>query len=162
MKVSEVMSRDVQIAGPDQTIQEAARVMADIDAGVMPVGDNDRLVGMITDRDIAVRAVAMGLGPGTPVRKVMSDEVQYCAEDDDVQDVARKMSDIKVRRLPVINKSKRIVGIISLGDIALADGPEFRGAGDLWHFRAGRAAFPIQRAAADLMRTQSRSENKVR
>ena len=127
MKVSEVMSTDVQIANPDQTIQEAARIMADIDAGVLPVGDNDRLVGMITDRDIAVRAVAMGLAPNTPVRKVMSAEVLYCTEEDDIEDVAQNMSDIKVRRLPVINKSKRLVGIVSLGDIALADGPDSAG-----------------------------------
>ena len=127
MKVSEVMSTDVQIASPDQTIQEAARIMAAIDAGVLPVGANDRLVGMITDRDIAVRAVALGLTPDTPVRKVMSAEVLYCTEDDDIEDVAHNMSDIKVRRLPVINKSKRLVGIVSLGDIALADGPDSAG-----------------------------------
>jgi CBS domain-containing protein len=127
MKVREVMSSDVKIASPDQTIQEAARVMADIDAGVLPVGEKDQLVGMITDRDIAVRAVAMGLGPDTLVRKVMSHEVLYCAEDDELEAVASNMSDIQVRRLPVINKSKRLVGIISLGDIALADGPESAG-----------------------------------
>jgi CBS domain-containing protein len=127
MKISEVMSTDVQIARPDQTIREAARIMADIDAGVLPVGENDRLVGMITDRDIAVRAVAAGLGPDTPVRKVMSSEVLYCAEDEDIEDVAHNMSDVKVRRLPVINKSKRLVGIVSLGDIALADGPDSAG-----------------------------------
>jgi CBS domain-containing protein len=127
MKVSEVMSTDVQIASPDQTIQEAARIMADIDAGALPVGEKDHLVGMITDRDIAVRAVAMGLGPNTPVRKVMSAEVLYCTEEDDIEAVAQNMSDIKVRRLPVINKSKRLVGIVSLGDIALADGPDSAG-----------------------------------
>jgi CBS domain-containing protein len=127
MKVSEVMSTDVQIANPGQTIQEAARLMADLDAGALPVGENDRLVGMITDRDIAVRAVAMGLTPDTPVRTVMSTEVLYCTEEDDIEDVAHNMSDTKVRRLPVINKSKRLVGIVSLGDIALADGPDSAG-----------------------------------
>jgi CBS domain-containing protein len=127
MKVSEAMSSDVQIASPDQTIQQAARVMAEIDAGVLPVGEKDRLVGMITDRDIAVRAVAAGLGPETPVRKIMSQEVLYCNEDDDIEDVAHNMSDTKVRRLPVINKNKRLVGIISRGDIALADGPDSAG-----------------------------------
>jgi len=127
MKVSEVMSTNVQIARPDQTIREAARMMADIDAGALPVGENDRLVGMITDRDIAVRAVAAGLGPDTPVRKVMSSEVLYCTQDDDIEDIAHNMSDMKVRRLPVINKSKRLIGIVSLGDIALADGPDSAG-----------------------------------
>jgi CBS domain-containing protein len=127
MKVREVMSSDVQIASPDQTIQEAARVMADIDAGALPVGEKDRLIGMITDRDIAVRAVALGLGPDTSVRKVMSHEVLYCTEDDELEAVAGNMSDIQVRRLPVIDSNKRLVGIISLGDIALADGPDSAG-----------------------------------
>jgi CBS domain-containing protein len=101
--------------------------MAKIDTGVLPVGENDRLVGMITDRDIAVRAIALGKGPDTSVRDVMSADVKYCFEEDDVGEVAQKMSDIKVRRLPVLNKSKRLVGIISLGDLALADGPSNAG-----------------------------------
>jgi len=117
------MSDDVQIASPNQSIRDAASLMAKIDAGVLPVGDNDRLVGMITDRDIAVRAIALGKGPDTPVRDVMSQDVKYCFEDDDVDDVAQNMADIKVRRLPVLNKSKRLVGIVSLGDLAIADGP---------------------------------------
>lgn len=122
MRVSEVMTRDVRIATPDQTLQEAARMMADVDAGILPVGDGDRLVGMITDRDITVRAVAEGKGPQTPVREVMSSEVKYCFEDDDTQDVARNMADIQVRRLPVVNQDKRLVGIIALGDIAVTEG----------------------------------------
>jgi CBS domain-containing protein len=124
MKVSEAMTTDVRIASPGQTIQEAARMMAEIDAGVLPVGDNDRLVGMITDRDIAVRAVADGLPPDTPVSAVMSREVKYCFADDDVDEVAHNMGDIQVRRLPVLNKDKRLVGILSVGDIAMAEGPE--------------------------------------
>jgi CBS domain-containing protein len=124
MKVSETMTSDVQLASPSQTIQDAARLMAEIDAGVLPVGDNDRLVGMITDRDIAVRAVAKGLPPSTPVREVMSQEVMYCFEDDDLDDVAHNMADIQVRRLPVLNRNKRLVGILSLADIAIAEGPE--------------------------------------
>jgi CBS domain-containing protein len=122
MRVSEVMTRDVRIATPDQTLQEAARMMAEVDAGILPVGDGDRLVGMITDRDIAVRAVAEGKGPQTPVREVMTDEVKYCFEDDDTQDVARNMAEIQVRRLPVVNRDKRLVGIIGLGDIAVTEG----------------------------------------
>jgi len=123
MQVRDAMSDDVQIASPNQSIRDAALLMAKIDAGVLPVGDNDRLVGMITDRDIAVRAIALGKGPDTPVREVMSGEVKYCFEEDDVDDVAQNMADIKVRRLPVLNKDKRLVGIVSLGDLAIADGP---------------------------------------
>jgi CBS domain-containing protein len=115
------MTTDVKIANPNQSIAEAARIMAQIDSGVLPVGENDRLVGMITDRDITVRAVAKGLDPGTKVRNVMSKEVKYCFEDEDIDDVAHNMGDIKVRRLPVLNRDKRLVGIVSLGDIATAD-----------------------------------------
>ena len=119
MQVRDAMTRDVRVATPGQTIRDVARVMAEIDAGILPVGENDRIVGMITDRDIAVRAVAAGKGPETPVRDVMStDQVMYCFEDDDVDDVARNMGKVKVRRLPVMDRNKRLVGIISLGDVA--------------------------------------------
>ena len=120
MQVSEVMSGEVNIANPQQSIREAAQMMAAIDSGVLPVGENDRLVGMITDRDIAVRAVAAGKGPDTPIREVMSIDVKYCFADDEIEEVAHNMADIKVRRLPVLNGQKRLVGIISLADIALA------------------------------------------
>jgi CBS domain-containing protein len=93
-----------------------------IDAGALPVGENDRLVGMITDRDITVRAVGAGKGPDTPIREVMSKDVRYCFEDDELDEVAENMADIKVRRLPVLNRDKRLVGILSLGDIALTEG----------------------------------------
>jgi CBS domain-containing protein len=96
--------------------------MAQIDAGVLPVGENDRLVGMITDRDIAIRGVGAGKGPQTPVREIMSREVMYCFEDDELDDVVANMADIKVRRLPVLDHDKRLIGILSLGDIALTDG----------------------------------------
>jgi CBS domain-containing protein len=122
MRVSEAMTRDVRVALPEQTIQDAAKMMGDMDAGVLPVREGDRLVGMITDRDIAVRAVALGKGPQTPVREVMSPEVMYCFEDDDTDAVARNMADIKVRRLPVVNRDKRLVGIIALGDLAVVEG----------------------------------------
>ena len=122
MKVSEVMTRDVRLIEPTQSIREAARLMAEMDAGIMPVRESDRLVGMITDRDIAVRAVAEGKGPDTPIREVMTDDVKYCYEDDDTGDVARNMADIQVRRLPVLTRDKRLVGIISLGDMAMSDG----------------------------------------
>jgi CBS domain-containing protein len=122
MQVNEAMTSDVKIANPNQTIRDAARLMAQIDAGVLPVGENDRLVGMITDRDIAIRAVGAGKGPQTPVREVMSSEVMYCFEDDDLDEVVQNMADIKVRRLPVLDRDKRLVGILSLGDIALTEG----------------------------------------
>ena len=122
MQVSEAMSSEVKIANPSQSIRDAARMMAQIDAGALPVGENDRLVGMITDRDIAVRAVGAGKGPDTPIREVMSKDVKYCFEDDELDEVAENMADIKVRRLPVLNRDKRLVGILSLGDIALTEG----------------------------------------
>ena len=118
MRVSEVMTRDVRLANPGQPIREVAKMMADIDAGAVPVSDNDRLVGMVTDRDIAVRAVAAGKGPDTPVREVMTPEVKYVFEDEDLDQVAKNMASIRVRRLPVVNREKRLVGILSLGDLA--------------------------------------------
>ena len=118
MRVSEAMTREVRVAAPTQTIREVAKIMDEIDAGSMPVGDNDRLVGMITDRDIAIRAVALGKGPDTPVREVMSEDVKYCYDDEDLEHVARNMGDIQVRRLPVVNRDKRLVGIVSLGDVS--------------------------------------------
>ena len=128
MRVSEAMTRDVQFARPDETIEHAARMMVDMDAGVLPVRDDDRLVGMITDRDIAVRAVAEGKGPDTRVRDVMSPEVKYCFEDQDLDEVTANMADIQVRRLPVLNRDKRLVGIISLGDIATCEDRSTAGA----------------------------------
>ncbi|SMF73124.1 CBS domain-containing protein [Xaviernesmea oryzae] len=121
MKVSEIMSRDVQIANPQQTIAEIARKMADQEIGFMPVGDGDRLVGFITDRDMVVRGLADGLAGDAKVREVMTRDVKYCFEDDDVDDVARNMGQVQVRRLPVVNRDKRLTGVISLGDAALAE-----------------------------------------
>ena len=127
MQIAEVMSPDVRVINPDQPICDAARLMAEIDAGALPVGENDRLVGMITDRDIAIRAIAAHKGPETPVREVMSWDVKYCYDSDDLDDISRNMAEIKLRRLPVLNNAKRLVGIVSLADIALADGPEHAG-----------------------------------
>jgi CBS domain-containing protein len=127
MKVSEAMSRDVRIAGPDQTICEAACMMSEIDAGSLPVGDQDRLVGVITDRDIVIRAVAARKSPDTKVREVMSPEVLYCFDDQDVDEVARNMGRQQVRRLPVVNRDKRLVGIVSLADLALHERPQVSG-----------------------------------
>jgi CBS domain-containing protein len=120
MKVRDAMTHDVRITNPNETILQAAQTMADLDAGVLPVGDHDRLVGMITDRDIAIRGIAEGKGPDTKVRDVMTSEVKYCFDDQEIDEVCRNMGNIKVRRLPVLDHSKRLVGILSLGDIALA------------------------------------------
>jgi CBS domain-containing protein len=116
------MSSGVEIASPDDPIRNVARTMREIDAGSLPVGENDRLVGMITDRDIAIRGVAEGKGPEAKIRNVMSTDVRYCFDDEDVDDVLHTMGALQVRRLPVLNRDKRLVGIISLGDIA-TNGP---------------------------------------
>src|SRR5437868_14984860 len=122
MRVSEAMTREVRVASPGQSIREVAKIMSEIDAGSVPVGDNDRLVGMITDRDIAIRAVAQGKGPDTPVSEVMSsDQVLYCYEDEELDHVAKNMSQQQVRRLPVVSRDKRLVGIVSLGNIAQSE-----------------------------------------
>ncbi|MFK4057449.1 CBS domain-containing protein [Brevundimonas sp. NPDC046655] len=122
MKVNECMSTDVQVCAPGDTMADAARMMKKIDAGFLPVGENDRLVGMITDRDLAVRGVAEDRGPNTPVRDIMSAEVLYCFDDESLDDVASQMGAQQVRRLPVLSRSKRLVGVISLGDISQAGG----------------------------------------
>ena len=118
MKINEIMTREVHVAAPGRSIREAARIMAQYDTGALPVGDDDRLLGIITDRDIAVRAVALGKSPDTLVADVMSREVLYCFEDEEVEHVTRNMGDVKVRRLPVMNRQKRLVGIVSLGDLS--------------------------------------------
>lgn len=119
MKVGDLMTPEVRIVGPGDTVRDAARMMARHDCGVLPVGDNDRLLGMITDRDIAVRCVAEGLDPTTcTVRDCMTPEVKYCYDDEDVAHIADNMAELQVRRLPVVNHDKRLVGIIALGDIA--------------------------------------------
>jgi CBS domain-containing protein len=125
MRVKDVMTTVVELASPNHTIRQAALLMGKNDCGALPVADKDSLVGMITDRDIAIRAIAAGKGPKTLVREVMSPEVLYCFEDQDLDEVSRNISDIKVRRLPVMNRDKRLVGILSLGDMSLkADGSD--------------------------------------
>lgn len=119
MIVRECMTTNVKLANPEMTLKEAAQAMRDGDFGVMPVGDNDRLVGMVTDRDIAIRAIADGRDPErTTLREIMSKGVLYCYDDQTLDEVAHNMGENRVRRLPVLNRQKRLVGILSLGDVA--------------------------------------------
>ena len=118
MKISEVMTVDVQTVTPDQSAREAAGFMLRAEAGSIPVCEGDKVIGMITDRDIAVRGVAEGRGPDTPVRELMTDHIICARSDDNVDDVARRMSEEQVRRLPVLDENDRLCGIVSLGDLA--------------------------------------------
>jgi len=118
MKVSEVMTREVATVRPDQTAQEAAGFMLNADAGSIPVTDGGKLLGMITDRDIAIRGVAKGHGPETPIRDLMTKEVICARIDDNVDEIATRMSEAQVRRLPVIDDQDQLCGIVSLGDLA--------------------------------------------
>jgi len=125
MQVREVMSRNVECVRPDDTLQHAACKMRDLDVGPVPVCDNDRLAGMLTDRDVTIRAVAEGWDPKQKhVRDVMSEGIVYCFEDQDVQEASRMMQEKQIRRLVVLNRDKRMVGIVSLGDLAVKPGAE--------------------------------------
>ena len=118
-KLKDLMSRDVKVISPDMSIREAAREMRDGDFGMLPVGENDRMIGTISDRDIAIRAVAEGKDTGTKVRDVMSEGIAWAFEDDSVEEAVKIMSKRQVRRLPVVNRDKRLVGIVALGDFAV-------------------------------------------
>ena len=118
MQVQEIMSRKVELTSPNTTVRDVARKMRADNIGALPVGENDRLVGMVTDRDIVVRAVAEERSPGnTSVREVMSEHVCYCFEDDDIGQAAQIMAEHQVRRLPVLNRDKRLVGVVALADL---------------------------------------------
>lgn len=120
MQLRDVMTKDVQLTSPNTTIKKAAAAMRESDVGLLPVGENDRLVGTITDRDIAIRAVADGKDPNnTSVRETMSEGIIYCYEDQEVEDAAEMMRTRQVRRLPVLDRDKRLVGIVALGDLAV-------------------------------------------
>ena len=118
MKISEVMTKNVATVTPEQSAREAAAFMLSADAGSIPVTDGDKLVGMITDRDIAVRGVAQGHGPDTPVRELMSEGLICVRDDDDVAEIASRMADKQVRRLPVLDSDDKLCGIVSLGDLS--------------------------------------------
>jgi CBS domain-containing protein len=127
MKISECMTRDVQLASPDMSLRDAARMMARCGSGALPVGENDRLVGMLTDRDIAIRAVADGKGPDARVRDAMSTDVRWCFEDDDADEALQMMGEEQIRRLPVLSHEKRLVGIVSIGDLSAGAQPQQTG-----------------------------------
>ena len=118
MKVRDVMSKDVQVARPGDSLQEVATRMAGGDFGFMPVADGDRLIGTITDRDIAVRAVAGGAACTSPVVEYLSRDPQTARADDDLKTVLDSMGSKQIRRLPVLDKDDRLVGVVSLGDLS--------------------------------------------
>ena len=122
MQIQKIMSKDVHIANPNMTIRDVARRMRADNIGSLPVGENDRLIGMVTDRDIVVRAVAEERSPGnTTVREVMSKGVCYCFEDDDSEQAAQDMAQHQVRRLPVLNRDKWLVGVVALADLGRSE-----------------------------------------
>lgn len=126
--ISQVMTRDVRVLSPDDTLQRAAQTMDELNVGAVPVCDGSRLVGMITDRDIAVRAVSAAMpADSTRVSEVMTDQVHWCFEDQDVDEVMNQMRDVQIRRVPVVDHDKKLVGIVSLGDLATKSGADVEG-----------------------------------
>lgn len=119
MQAKDIMSKKPEFLPPTATLIEAARKMSENDFGFVPVGENDRLIGAVTDRDIIIRAISKGKDPTkTQLKDVMSEGIHFCFEVDELEKVASKMEELQIRRLVVLNKDKRMVGIISLGDIA--------------------------------------------
>lgn len=119
MKVRDVMTHGVQTARAADTLQQVARRMSELDTGFMPICEGDRVLGLLTDRDIAIRAVAEGLGPETPATQIMTSGAETAAEDDDVDDVTDKMARLQIRRIVILNKAGKLAGVMSLGDVAL-------------------------------------------
>ena len=118
-KISDFMTRNVQVVRPDESLQRAAQVMDELNVGSLPVCDRTGLVGMITDRDITVRATAAGLPAHTQVSDVMTDHARWCTGEQSVQEAMQQMADVQIRRLPVVDSEHRVVGIVSLGDLAM-------------------------------------------
>ena len=141
MQVQDLMSRDVMVVSAWDSLRTAARRMAELDVGILPVGDDNRLVGMITDRDMVVRGLAEGRGLTARVKEVMTPDVKYCFLDQEIDEIAANMADIQVRRLPVLDHDKRLVGILSLGDIVTSGDADC----------AAEALGGISRPASDVM-----------
>ena len=119
--VMEVMTKDVEIINPNDSLKDAAEKMRTLNVGPLPVCEGDKLMGIITDRDIVVRAVSQGMDPNnTRVSQAMTDEIEYVYEDDDISTVVRKMKEEQIRRILVVNRDKKLVGIVALGDLAEA------------------------------------------
>ena len=127
MKVAEAMNRGAHIVHANDRLKDAAKIMAEEDVGFLPVEENDRLIGMLTDRDIVVRCVAQGKDGDARVRDAMTRDVKYCYENDDLEDTMENMAELQVRRLPVMNMAKRLVGIVSLADAARCFSPNVVG-----------------------------------
>jgi CBS domain-containing protein len=124
MRVAEVMTRDFEVISPNATVRDAARKMDELNVGVLPVCDGRRLVGVLTDRDVTIRATATGAPPdATHIHEVMTNEVRWCFEDEPVEKAERTMSEVQIRRLPVVDRNKNLVWIVSLGDLATARAP---------------------------------------
>ncbi len=120
--IADIMTRDVQTISTQETVQRAAQLMDELNVGAIPVLDGDKLVGMITDRDITVRSVAAGQDPrSTKVTDVMSTDVRTCTEDQSIDDVLATMGDVQIRRIPVLDAQSKVIGIVSLGDVATSD-----------------------------------------
>lgn len=120
MQIKNIMTKECNWIAPDATLADAAKIMKEKDIGFLAVGENDKLIGTITDRDMAIRAVAGNKAPSTPVKDVMTQKVMYCYDDQSIDEICDNMSEIKVRRLPVVNREKRLVGTVSLGDLSQA------------------------------------------
>lgn len=118
MKVNEIMSREIRTVSPDTPLREIALIMRQADIGALIINQDDRMAGMITDRDLVIRAMADGMDLNTPVSRIMSDEVRYCFEDEEVDHIAKNMAQLEKRRLPVVNRDKRLVGMVSLANVA--------------------------------------------
>jgi CBS domain-containing protein len=160
-ELKDLMSRDVQVVNPDMTIGDAARKMRDGDFGMMPVGENDRMIGAITDRDIAIRGVAEGRGAGAKVRDVMSDDITWIYEDNSVEEAVALMSEHQVRRLPILDRNKRLVGIVALGDLAV-EPSEIRPAADALAGISKPAPLTLNPAALENRRRQSHATRRAR
>ena len=125
MQIEQIMTRNVEIISPETTLREAAQKMRDLDVGSLPVCDGERLKGMLTDRDITIRATAEGRNPdSTQAMDVMTAAIYYCYEDQDVAEAAQAMEKKQIRRLPIVDRNKKLVGIVSLGDLAVDTGKE--------------------------------------
>lgn len=123
-QISDIMTRDVRCVAPNDSMQRAAKAMEELDVGALPVWDGQNLIGMVTDRDITIRGVAEGKAVDSPVSEVMSTDVEYCFEDDQIDDVMEKMQGSQIRRVPVMDRQKRLIGMVSLGDLAIRTGAE--------------------------------------